>query len=136
MGSVETVSEAYIKFLEEKGIATFGSTIYLSQVPLDASDEVYWVISSGGSPILKLKTGEIVKQYFISTYYRSGSSQDLERKMFQLEELLNCRDCVQLEGFEVYEVEATQFPSDIDLDNEERRIGFLQANIKIYKKEC
>lgn len=136
MGDIETVSEAYIKFLEEKGIGTFGETIYLSQVPDIALDDVYWAISSGGSPVLKLKSGEVVKQYFISTYYRSTSAKNVERNLFKLEEILNCADCVQLEGFEVYETEAQQFSSDADIDNEERRVGFLQANIKIYKKEC
>lgn len=135
---VNTISEAFIEFLQSKGIATFGTDLFLNQVPnsLTTQDQVYWVITSGGSPIQRLRTGEKVKQYFFSVYYRSRSGKDVDRKLFTLEELLNCAECVQLTNFEVIDVQAEQFPSDSDLDDEERRVGFLQANIKIYKKEC
>lgn len=133
---VDTVSESFIQYLEGQGIATFGTDLYLGQVPDDAADTCYWVITSGGTPIQKLRSGEKVKQYFISIYYRSTKTKDVEKKLFELEELLNCTNCVELEGFEVLEVEANQFPTDVDFDNEERRVGFIQANIKTYKKEC
>lgn len=135
MNNPETVSESFIKFLEDQSIATFGVDLFLSQVPDDAPDTCYWILTSGGATIQKLKTGEKVKQYFTSINYRSDKAKNIERDLFNLEELLNCAECVQLEGFEVIEIEATQFPSDEDLDNEDRRVGLLQANIKI-KKEC
>lgn len=133
---VETVSDAFVEFLQNQGIATLDVDIYISQVPDDAPDTTYWITTSGGNTVLKLVTGEKVKQYFISVFYRSTSAREIERKLFNLEELLNCAECVTLTGFEVYEIGATQFPSDQDLDSEDRRVGFLQANIKIYKKEC
>lgn len=133
---VKTVTEAFAEFLGTRGIATFNTDLYISQVPLSAPDTTYWLITSGGTPIRKLSTGETVKQYFIEVYYRSKSAKDVERNMFDLEELLNCTECVQLTGFEVQEISATAFPSDLDADDNERRIGMLQANIKIYKKEC
>lgn len=131
----ETVSESFIAWLESQNVATFKVDLYLSQVPDDAPDDCYWVITSGGSPIQKLRTGEKVKQYFVSVYYRSTKAKHIEKNMFKLEELLNKPNCLQLEGFETIEVEADQFPSDIDFDSEDRRVGLLQANIKIYKKE-
>jgi hypothetical protein len=132
----ETVSEAFIKWLEDENIGTFDTDIYLNQVPLKAPDTCYWIITSGGDVIQKLRTGEKVKQYFILVNYRSPKGKLVEKNLFKLEELLNCAECITLEGFEVLEVEATQFPSDSDLDDETRRVGLLQANIKIYKKEC
>lgn len=138
MMEVQTVSEAFIEWLQNQQVATFGENLFLNQVPssLQTQDSMYWIITSGGGPVQKLQSGEKVKQYFLSVYYRSRSGKEVERNLFKLEELLNCAECVQLTGFEVIEVEAQQFPSDTDLDDEERRIGFLQANIKIYKKEC
>lgn len=134
---VNTVSESFIAWLETTSLdATFGTNLYLGQVPDDAPDTCFWVITSGGNPISKNRTGEKVKQYFISVYYRSTSTKAVERKLFELEELLNCANCVELENFETLEIEASQFPTDTDFDNEERRVGFVQANIKIYKKEC
>lgn len=131
----ETVSESFIAWLESQGIAEFNSDLYLSQVPNEAPDRCYWIITNGGSPIQKLRTGEKIKQYFVSIYMRSTKAEDIEKTMFSLEQLLNKPQCLQLQGFETIEVEAHQFASDVDFDNEERRIGMLQANIKIYKKE-
>lgn len=128
-----TISEAFIGFLESENIAVFEQDLYLNQVPDSAPDATYWIITSGGSPIQNLRSGEIVKQYFISVYYRSTKNKDVERNLFDLEELLNCAKCVQLEGFEVIAISAIQFPSDEDIDNEDRRVGLLQANIQVYK---
>ncbi len=134
--NIETVSEAFVEYLEGQNYGTFGTDLFISQVPSNAPDSTLWVITSGGSPIQRLATGEMLKQYFISVFYRSNSAQDVEKKMFALEELLNCTQCVELTGFEVQDITAQNFGSDEDIDNEERRVGMLQANIKIYKKEC
>lgn len=136
ISNIETVSEAFVEYLEQQGYGTFDEDLFLGQVPLKAPDNTFWVITSGGSPIRKLPTGEMLKQYFISVYYRSRSGKDVEKKMFALEELLNCTRCVQLTGFEVNEISATNFGSDEDIDSIERRVGLVQANINIYKKEC
>lgn len=133
MNDIQTISESFVKFLEDNGIGVFNDNLFLSKVPETAPDSTYWIITSGGSPISKNGTGEKIKQYFISVYYRDLKAKNVERTLFSLEELLNCSDCVQLQNYEVLEVEASQFPSDTDLDNEERRIGFLQAKIKVYK---
>jgi len=136
MQDIQTVSEAFIAFMETQGLGTFGENLYLSQVPADAPDSCWWTTAYGGIPIQKNGSGEIVKQYFINVHFRSKSAKEVERSLYGLEEILNCTNCVQLEGYEVIEIGASQFPQDQDLDNVERRVGFLQANIKIYKKEC
>ena len=128
-----TVSESFIAWLEGQGIGTFGEDIFLNQVPQDAPDDCWRVITSGGAPVLKLKSGESVKQYFVSIYYRALLGKNAERKLFELEEKLNCANCVVLTGFDILEIEATQYPSDVDLENEERRVGFLQATVRLYK---
>lgn len=134
--NVETISEAFVEYLENEGVGTFGQNIFISQVPDSAPDQTFWTVTSGGTPIAKMRTGEQMKQYFILLYYRSPSAKDVERTLFRLEEKLNCASCVELTGFEVYDIECSQFPVDNDIDDESRKVGFLQANIKIYKKEC
>lgn len=133
---VETVSEAFAQLLQTKGIATFGQDLFIAQVPDSAPDKTYWLVTSGGSPLERLATGEQVKQYFISVYYRSTKAADVEKNLFRLEELLNCLRCVELQNFELHDITASAFPSDEDLDGENRRVGMLQTQIKIYKKEC
>lgn len=134
MNNPETVSEAYVKWLEDQNIATFNVDLFLNQVNDKAPDTCYWVKTSGGNTVRVLATGEKVKQYAIETDYRSMSGKEVERKLFALEELLNTPGCFELEGFEVYNISASQYPNDADLDNEDRRQGFVLANIQIYKK--
>lgn len=134
MTNPETVSEAFIEWLENQGVAQFGVDLYSPQVPNEAPDATYWLTTSGGNVVRVLATGEKVKAYNLSLYYRSQSGKDIERKLFRLETLLNSPGCVSLTGFEVYEISASQFPTDDDLDQEDRRVGFIQVNIQIYKK--
>lgn len=132
----ETVSESFIAWLESQGIATFKEDLFLSQVPDSAPDNCYWITTSGGGTILRLSTGEKVKQYFVSVYFRSNKGQTIEKNMFKLEELIDTPGCLNLEPFVLYdEVDVNQYPTDNDFDSEDRRVGMLQANIKIYKKE-
>lgn len=136
--TVETITEAFIKFLESKGVATFGQDLFLKRVPssLKTEDDIFWIKTSGGDIIRKLSTGEKVKQYVLYLYFRSTKSEVVEKRLFALEELLNCTRCVELQGFETIDISASQFQSDEDTDLEDREVGMLQINIQTYKKEC
>lgn len=133
-----TVAQSFIKWLEDQDVATFGQDLYLRRVPDSKStpDALYWIVPNGGFPLGKNKTGEIIKQYSFLINYRSTSVRDVEEKLFALEELLNCQNCVELEGFEVLEIEVDAYPSDGDIDEEDRETGLLQVNIKTYKQRC
>ena len=129
-----TVGEAFIKFLEEKGIGTFNQDLYLGMLPLEAPDEAWLVVVTGGSPELVTADGGMLKLYTFSIYRRSLAGKEIERSLFSLEETLNCSTCVTLEGFETIYSRATQFAQDMDLENENRRIGLLQAQVRLYKE--
>lgn len=134
--NVETVSEAFIQFLTSQGYGTFGTDLFLNKVPptSETPEDVFWIATSGGNTVTKLPTGERVKQYFIYVRFRSPSVETVEKTMFKLEETLNSPVCIDLPPFTVYEQDAQSFASNEDNDSEERQVGSLQANIKIYKK--
>lgn len=134
MIDTQTVGEAFIKFLEENDIGTFNQDLYLGMLPLDAPDEAWLVVVTGGSPELVTADGGMMKLYTFSIYRRSLAGKEIERSLFSLEEKLNCSTCVNLEGFETIYSRATQFAQDMDLENENRRIGLLQAQIRLYKE--
>lgn len=133
-----TIGKALIQWLESQGVATFGQDLYLRRVPDSkyTPDAVYWVIPNGGFPVGKNKTGEMIKQYNFIINFRSVKAEEVEDKLFALEELLNCQSCMELEGFQVLEVEVDSFPDDGDVDDEDRETGLLQVNIKTYKQRC
>lgn len=134
MIDTQTVGEAFIKFLEDNTVGTFGTDLYLGMLPLDAPDEAWLVVVAGGSPDLVTADGGMIKVYTFNIYRRSLAGKELERQLFSLEEKLNCSTCVNLDGFETIYSRATQFAQDIDLENENRRIGLLQAQVRLFKQ--
>ena len=133
MIDTQTVGEAFIKFLEDSNIGTFNQNLYLGMLPIDAPDDAWLVVVAGGSPELVTADGGMMKIYTFSIYRRSLAGKEIERSLFSLEEKLNCSTCVNLDGFETIYSRATQFAQDIDLENENRRIGLLQAQVRLYK---
>lgn len=134
MIDTQTVGEAFIKWMEDKGIATFNQDLFLGTMPLHAPDEAWLLVVSGGNPELVTADGSMIKVYTFNIYRRSLAGKEIERTLFSLEEDLNRAECVNLEGFETIYSRATQFAQDIDLENEKRRIGLLQAQIRLFKE--
>lgn len=129
-----TVGEAFVKFLQDKGIGTFGTDLFLGELPLDAPDNAWLVVVGGGNPELVTLDGSMLKLYTFNIYHRSLAGKEIERENFSLEEDLNCASCINLDGFETIYSRATQFAQDIDLENENRRIGLLQAQVRLFKQ--
>lgn len=129
-----TVGGAFVKFLQDKSIGTFGTDLYLGEMPQDAPDESWLIIVSGGNPDTVTLDGGMIKLYTFNIYRRSLAGKKIEQELFALEETLNCASCVGLEGFETIYSRAVQFAQDIDLDNANRRIGLLQAQVRLFKQ--
>jgi hypothetical protein len=134
MMDVTTVGEAFVKFLEDKGIGAFGIDLFLGELPQTAPDNSWLVVVGGGSPEVVTLDGGMIKLYTFNIYHRSLAGKEIERELFSLEEDLNCATCVNLSGFETIYTRATNFAQDIDLENENRRIGLLQAQIRLFKQ--
>lgn len=73
-----------------------------------------------------------MKQYLISVYMRSLDASLVYDQLQALEESLNSDGCTSLNGYDTIDIEATTFPTDQDLDNEDRTVGLLQATITTY----
>lgn len=131
---IHTVGEAFVKYLQDKGVGTFGVDLFLGGIPLEAPDDAWLVTVQGGNPETVTLDWSMIKQYTFNIYHRSLAGKDIERELFDLEENLNCATCVQLEGFETIYSRALQFAQDIDLENENRRIGLLQAQVRLFKQ--
>jgi len=133
MMDIQTVGEAFVKFLEDKNIGTFGEDLFLGELPEEAPDNAWLVVVGGGNPEVVTLDGSMIKLYTLNIYHRALAGKEVERQLFSLEEDLNCPSCVNLEGFETIYSRATNFAQDTDLENENRRIGLLQAQIRLFK---
>lgn len=130
-----TLSETFARFIEKQGYGTLGQNIYLFRVPnsLKTETDTLWIIPSGGTPVSRNRTGEVIKSYQLLIYFRSNSAKKVDEVLNDLEALLNCSACVELEGFEVVDIRATQLPIDQDLDSENRMLGSISCQIQVYK---
>lgn len=140
MTAPETLSEAFVKWLEENDIATFGQDLFINEVPSSnetrEKDSVYWILTSGGNPISKNRTGELVRLHAITINFRAVKGKDVERKLHALAELLQQPDCIQLDGYETIDISVSQFPAQADIDVEGRKRGQLRVNIQTYKRSA
>ena len=121
--------------MEDEGFGTFGTDIFIGVAPQNAPDPCYWLTTSGGSPESRNDTGEVIKIYTINLYYRNTDAEDVYNKMQELEVEFNKANCTQLNGFDTIQLSATLFPTDQDIDNEERTVGIIEITVKTYYKE-
>jgi hypothetical protein len=126
-----TLRRAFIEWMEDQGLGVFGTNIF-TQVP-DSPAKCWWVLASGGSSIQKNTTGEKLKNYVVSCFYRSDDGEDADNVLHSFEELVNDANCEQLSGFDTVEMEATSFPADQDLDSEDRVVGLVQITITTHR---
>lgn len=129
-----TIAKAFVSYLET--IITdgaFGENIFIGGAAKETSkDDIYWIISNGGAPASTNVTGQKIKTYVLSLYFRSKSAEAVDEALQNLEETINIDQCTQLEGFDTIDMEATSFASDQDLDNQDRTIGLVQVTITTY----
>lgn len=127
------IKRQFIDWMESQSLGTFGITIFIGIAPLGALDECYIVTSGGGNPIVKNNTGERQKGYILNVYFRSLNAETVDEKLQALEELINESACLEIDGYDIIEAEATAFPTDQDIDNEDRTVGLLQITLTVYK---
>lgn len=129
------VTAQFVRLMDtEFSLGTPGQDIFIGGVPKRAPDRCWWVTSGGGSVEQKLRTGETFKNYVADVYYRSDSDRDVYEKLQAFEEQINSAGCLQLDGYNTIDLEAILFPTDQDLDSEDRTVGLLQVRIRTYKE--
>lgn len=131
------IDEAFATYLQDElSIATIGQNLFIGNAPNSnkVPDAIYWVTASGGDTERKLQTGERMKNYLVEVRYRNRDYKLVYDSLAAIEEDLNEGNCTQLSGFETVQIEATTFPIDEDLDNEDRKVGLLAVTITTFKE--
>lgn len=129
---MSNISKAFAEYIENEGFGSFGTSIFIGSMPV-TPNKAFLIKSAGGNLDKSNKTGELLKNYVLNIFYRSDDAQDLYEVMQSLEENINSDGCTQLNGFDTINLTTTTFPSDQDVDSEERSIALMQVTIKIYK---
>lgn len=127
------ITRAFVDYMEDLGLGVFNTDIFIGSAPLDATDIIWWVVSSGGASQPKNTTGERVKNYTLNVYYRSTTAQDVYDTLQAFEEEVNSKNCVQLDGYMTVDMEAVSFPADQDLDDVDRTVGLVVVRATVYQ---
>ena len=127
-----TLKRSFAAYMESLGFGTFGTNLFLNGAPLNAPDACWWILATGGAIVETNQTGEKLKNYIVSVYYRNTDAETVDQSLHDFEELLNTTNCDQLEGFNTIDVSVTTFPADQDLDIEDRTVGLAQVTIQTY----
>jgi hypothetical protein len=127
----KTVSEAFIRWMTANNFGIYNENVYLNLIPDDAPDEAWWVITSGGDVDQLNVTRESIQRFDTTVFYRNKSSEEVEHNLFALNQKVNGRDTLEIEGFDLYSISATM-PEDEDSDAEYRQQGSFTVAIQIY----
>lgn len=129
------LAKDFAQYLEDNGFGTVGVDLYVGNVPLgtDYPDDVMWVTLNGGFVSRRNTTGESIKEQNVGVYYRSFNYQQVYDTIQSIEETINSDGCSQLDNFTVLDMVVTTFPIDQDMDNEDRKVGYLEVSLTLYK---
>jgi len=127
------IAKDFVDFMVAQGLGAFGESIFIGNMPASTPNTCWSVIPSGGRPLIPNSTGERVKAYTLEVRYRSNNAEDVYDTLQAFEELVNSNSCTQLANFDTIDLEALVFPTDEDLDSEDRTIGLVQVTLTTYK---
>lgn len=131
-----TIKKAFVNYMANTlSLGIVGTDIFIGSIPKNAQKKGWWVVGGGGSPTTRASTGEKIKSYLLSVYYRNTDSEDVDEVLQAFEHEINSKQCTQLEGFDTIEMEATGFQSDQDIDADDRTVGLVQVTISVYQSE-
>lgn len=124
------ITEAFANYMITKGYGTALNTdVFIGVIPLNAPDKVWRLLSGGGNATQKNVTGEKLKNYIIQVSYRSDDAEELYNTLEAFEVEMNTQNCDEIEGYDTVEIEATSFPADQDIEEEDRTIGQAQISL-------
>ena len=126
------ITQAFAEYMDTQGYGTLGTDLFIGGAPLNSPDECWWVVSNGGSTKSKNQTGEKQKNYSMNVYFRSMNQDDVYNRLEEFETDVNRDDCIEIDGYDIIEAEATIYPTDQDLDGEDRTIGIVQITLTVY----
>lgn len=126
------ITKAFTDYMASKGFGTFGTDLFIGGAGLDAPDSCWWVLRGGGTPVVKAITGQKMKSYIFNVFYRDLNGENFEDRLQEFEETMNDGDCDDFDGYEKVELEASTFPADQDLDNEDRSVALTEVTLTTY----
>lgn len=125
------IARSFATFLEDNGFGTFATDLFIGGAPEKIST-CYWITTAGGTPKQKNVTNNKLKTYTLNIFYRNTNAETVYENLQSLEELINSDDCTQLTDYDTIEMEAILFPTDQDIDVQDRTVGLLEVALTIY----
>lgn len=126
------IVRSFVTFMEDQGFGTFGTDIFIGGFPVESPDACFSLQSSSGNLEKKNITNENMEVMNIDIFYRSADEENLYETLEALKTIINSDACTQLDGYDTIDMECIVFPTDRDLENEDRSLGLIQASVRVY----
>lgn len=92
------IEQDFAAWIETLVSATLGQDLWIGEVPssLQTQDNLWWIVSDGGTPIYKNQTGERTKSYQYLIYRRGTNYKEVLQDLYSLEDDIHSQRCITL----------------------------------------
>lgn len=128
------IAKDFSQFMQTQGFGVLGTDLFIGGVDLSAPSNCWWIVSSGGASEPRNITGERQNSYTLEVYYRNKDANLVYDTMQELSDAINSVGCLELANYTFIAMESIVFPTDNDLDDEERTVGVIQVSLTVYQE--
>lgn len=126
------IVRSFATYLEDQGYGTFGTDIFIGGFPVEAPDNSLSLQAASGNIEKKNVTNEHMDVVHIDILCRNIDEEQLYETLESIKTTINDDGCTQLDGYDTIDMECIIFPTDRDLEEEDRSLGLIQASIRVY----
>lgn len=127
------IAREVVRYMEDElGLGSFGQDLFVGGAPKGSKNAIWWVLSAGGTVETDTFTGEKIKNYLVDVFHRDINEEAFYENLEAFETSINSAECPTLVGYEVIDITASSFPTDDDLDLEDRKVGLVQLTVRTY----
>lgn len=125
--------ELFVKLCELLGLEE-GKNFFMNRLPNtnELGDEsVAWLIENDGIVTRQFTSHTKTKEYTCILYYRHQKPSVVDKKICEIEQIINHVECFALPSYIVTGIQAVSFSSGIDTDNEKFYRGTVTIRLGI-----
>jgi hypothetical protein len=123
------IAEALADYIQQQGIATVGTDLFIGELPFDKGDCMSLVYSPSPEPNKTLDVWEQVIDFWVR-YSKSDVGYD---KLIEISDLLHKAQNYDITGFHIYFSNALGMVDDLDRDEQRRKLYKLSIRF-IFRK--
>lgn len=131
---METIQKELFDWLCNEFGFVGGQDAFQNRVPntnQTGDNPIMWLIQSSGYVIRQFHSHSKLKEYSFLLNYRNVKVYEAERKILEMEQVINHVRCFTLPSYKVIQIQANSFGADEDPDAEKFSRGSLSITLQV-----